>query len=105
MSFRLVKVAVTVMKIMEMKSSSLSSVSVALPTMSNCTSDTSTTVSTQISRARCEPRSLASVLQRATPSNLCWKRVIQKIHRREQNVRPFHLVVLISQLNLYSKMY
>ena len=52
-----------------------SSSSVMLPTTSSCTSDTQ---SIAVSRARCETRSLGSVLQKATPSTLCWKRAIRK---------------------------
>ena len=44
-----------------------SSSSIVVATMSGCTSDTLTTAS----RIRCETRSLASVLQKATSCNLC----------------------------------
>lgn len=52
--------------------SSSTTSSVVVPTTSSCTSDTSTTVETRITR------SLASMLQKATSSNLCRKRAIRK---------------------------
>ena len=53
-----------------------SSSSVMLPTTSSCTSDTQSTAVS--ARDRCETRSLASVLQKATPSTLCRKRAVRK---------------------------
>ena len=67
--------------------------SMVVPTMSSCTSDTSTTVS----RIRCVTRSLASVLQKATPSNLCWKKAIRKNPPKGVKHR-LHLVILIQNL-------
>ena len=73
-----------------------SSSSVVVLTPSSCTYDTSTTLLPDF-RVRWETRSLAYMLQKATPLNLCRKRTIQKDPSKGYGVR-FHLVIPIQSL-------
>ena len=78
--------------------SSLSSSLSTLPTTSTstCASHSDTSTSAVSSQPR---RSLESVLQRAACSDLCRKRMVRKIHQREQNERFPLAVMTLSRLN------